>query len=102
MTVKSTGTIKIAKPVAASIPPITVQPIVCLAIAPAPVANAKGETPSINAREVISIGRSLSLTADVTALRSGMPWSTRTFANSTISIAFFAARPINATSPICA
>ncbi|MDR3611221.1 MAG: hypothetical protein P4L27_11705 [Ignavibacteriaceae bacterium] len=79
--------------VAASISPKTVNPIVDLAWAPAPVASAKGDTPKINAIEVIIIGRKRNLTASIVAAVNSIPFlSALSFANSTISIAFFAFR----------
>lgn len=88
--------------VAVSIPPNTVNPIVLLAIAPAPVAKAKGNTPSIKAIEVIIIGLKRSFTAAKVAGTISIPPSTLSLANSTIKIAFLAAKPINVTKPICA
>ncbi len=91
-----------ARDVAASIPPSTVQPMVERATLAAPVASASGNTPRIKASEVISIGRRRRLTASRVALITGIPLSTRSFANSTIRMAFFAERPINVIKPICA
>ena len=91
-----------ASHVAPSIPPKTVQPMVERATPPAPVAKAKGNTPNINAIDVIIIGRNLSLTAASVAGKISIPASTLSFANSTIRIAFFAANPISVTKPICA
>ena len=91
-----------ARIVAASIPPSTVQPMVERAWAPAPEAKASGITPRINAMEVISIGRNRSLTASNVAVTIAIPLSTRSLANSTIRIAFFAASPINVINPIWA
>ena len=88
--------------VAASIPPNTVKPIVRLATAPAPVATTSGITPKINAIEVITIGRKRRLTASSVEVIRSSPRSTRTLANSTIRMAFFAARPISVIKPICA
>ena len=86
----------------AIIPPKTVTPIVFLEAAPAPVANASGNTPNINANEVIMIGRNLNLTASNVDFINSSPRSTLSFANSTINIAFFADNPINVINPICA
>ena len=91
-----------AKTVAAVIPPKTVQPIVCLDTAPAPVDSMSGIIPKINAKEVIMMGRNLNLTASKVASSRFMPISTRSFANSTMRIAFFAARPIMVTNQIFA
>ena len=69
---------------AAIIPPNTVNPIVLRATAPAPVANANGNTPKINASEVIIIGRKRKLTASMVDCIRSSPLSTRTLAYSTI------------------
>jgi len=47
----------------AIMPPKTVTPIVFLGAPPAPVASASGSTPSINASDVITIGRNRKRTA---------------------------------------
>ena len=91
-----------AKLVAASIPPSTVQPIVLRATELAPEAKANGNTPRINAMDVIKIGRKRSRTASNVAGITAIPLSTRSLANSTINIAFFADKPINVIKPICA
>jgi len=85
---KSTGTTKIAKEVADNIPPNTVQPMVLRDSAAAPLANAKGKTPRMKAREVIIIGRKRNCTASKVAGTKSIPLSTRSLANSTIKIAF--------------
>ena len=74
----------------------------CLATAPAPVAKISGDIPKTNARDVIRIGRNLSLIASSVALINSIPLSTLVLANSTISIAFLAASPIRVIRPICA
>ena len=86
--------------VAVNIPPNTVNPIVLRAMAPAPVEKAKGNTPNIKAMEVIMIGLKRSLTASNVAGTISIPPSTRSLANSTIRIAFLAAKPISVTKPI--
>jgi len=91
---------KIAMAVAASIPPMTVVPMICRATEPAPVAKNKGTHPRMKAKEVIKIGRSLSLAPASAASMRGLPFSYSALANSTIRMAFLAARPINITSPI--
>lgn len=55
------GTKKIAKKVAANIPPITAIPIAFWLAAPAPLASANGVTPKINAIDVIRIANLLFL-----------------------------------------
>src|ERR1700712_3723342 len=91
-----------ARLVAASIPPKTVQPIVLRATELAPVAKANGITPNIKAMDVIKIGRNRNFTESNVAAIIGMPLSTLSFANSTIKMAFFADKPINVIKPICA
>ncbi|CAJ8004818.1 hypothetical protein X896_6311 [Burkholderia pseudomallei ABCPW 1] len=74
-------------------------PIAICAPDAAPVANASGSTPTPNASEVITIGRSRSRAASSAASASDMRCATRSFATSTIRIAFFADKPIVAISP---
>ena len=50
---------------------------------------------------VIRMGRRRSLAASTAAAAGDMPSSTFTLANSTIRMAFFAARPISTMRPIC-
>ena len=83
-------------------PEKTVMPITLRDSAPAPVAVSSGTTPRMKANAVIRIGRKRSLAAFSAASTSGFPWSNSIFANSTIRIAFFAARPISMIRPICA
>jgi hypothetical protein len=64
--------------------------------------NANGNTPRINAIEVIMMGRKRSLTASMVAVNNGVTLSDFSFANATINIAFFAARPIKVINPIWA
>ena len=78
----------------------TAVPSDCRISAPAPVATASGATPRMKAKEVIRIGRSR-VRAACTAPSSGVaPSSSFWRANSTIKIAFFAARPTSTTKPI--
>ncbi len=86
----------------AIMPPKTVTPIVFLDAAPAPVANASGNTPRINARDVMMIGRKRSRTASSVDCISSSPRSTLILANSTIRMAFFADKPISVINPIWA
>ncbi len=72
------------------------------ASAPAPLAVSSGVTPRMNANAVIRIGRNLSLAALSADSTSSMPFSCSIFANSTMRIAFFAARPMSMMRPICA
>ena len=64
---------KMAMPVAASIPPITVVPMICRPTEPAPLAMNKGTQPRTNANEVIRIGRNLSLAPSNAASTTGLP-----------------------------
>ena len=61
-----------------------------------------GTQPRMNANDVIRIGRRRSRAPSSAASTTARPSSSRSFANSTIRIAFFAARPISITRPICA
>ena len=97
---KNHGTKKIARNVAASMPPMTPVPTECRAPAPAPVEIASGSTPRMNASEVIRIGRKRSRAASIAAADVDRPSSCRRSANSTIRIAFFAASPSSVTRPI--
>ena len=89
--------------VATSMPENTVMPITLRASAPAPDAVSSGTTPRMNAKAVIRIGRKRSFAAEQRRLHQRpCPASCSIFANSTIRIAFFAARPISMIRPICA
>ena len=102
MNTNNTGTTKIASELAASIPPATVQPMVFRASAPAPDEKANGNTPRMKASDVMIIGRRRNCTASSVAATMSIPRSTRSFANSTISMAFFVASPMSVINPICA
>ncbi len=99
---KNDGMNSTAMNVAASMPPITPVPIEWRAPAPAPVDSASGNTPRMNASDVMTIGRKRRRAASIAASVSDLP-SSRCMcaANSTIRIAFFAASPTSVTSPIC-
>ena len=86
---------------AASMPPITVVPMIWRATDPAPVAVHNGTQPRINANEVIRIGRKRSRAPSNAASIRLFPFSNSSLANSTIRIAFFAASPMSMTKPIC-
>ena len=86
---------------AAIIPPITVVPMIWRATEPAPVAVHNGTQPRTNANDVIKIGRRRSLAPASAASARGFPFSYSSLANSTIKIAFLAAKPMSITSPIC-
>jgi hypothetical protein len=100
MTKNVTGIKQAAIHVAASIPPITTVPIICLDTAPAPVAIANGTVPRIKAKDVIRIGRKRVRAPVRAASMSGLPFSYSSRANSTIRIAFLAASPMSITRPI--
>lgn len=74
-------------------------PMAFWAAEPAPVAIARGTTPRIKASDVMIIGRRRSRAASSVASKSPMPLSMRSLANSTIRIAFFAAKPIVVSKP---
>ena len=84
-----------------SMPENTAMPITLRDSAPAPDAVSSGTTPRMKAKAVIRMGRSRSFAA-AARRRRGPSLLVLTFANSTIRIAFFAARPISMMSPICA
>ena len=88
--------------VAMSMPENTAMPITLRDSAPAPDAVSSGTTPRMNANAVMRMGRNRSFAALSAASMSGFPWSYSIFANSTIRMAFFAARPMSMISPICA
>ena len=99
---KSIGMIKIPKNVAVVIPATTVIPIDVRAPEPAPVEIANGNTPRMNAKDVIKIGRKRILAASIAASTTSIPRSsTRIFAYSIIRIAFLAAKPTKVNKPIC-
>ena len=74
ITRKNSGTKKIARNVAASMPPMTPVPIECRAPAPAPVEIASGSTPRMNASDVIRIGRKRSRAASIAAADARHPF----------------------------
>ncbi len=88
-------------PVAASMPAITVVPRICRPAAPAPRAIHSGTQPRMNAKEVIRIGRRRRRAPSRAASTSGRPFSSSSFPNSTMRIAFLAASPMSITRPIC-
>src|SRR5208282_6591729 len=70
--------------------------------APEPLAIASGRQPRINAKEVIRIGRNRNLAPVSAAVLRSWPFSYLSLANSTIRIAFLAARPKSTIRPTCA
>ena len=94
---------KIAISDAASIPPMTAVPSTCRETAPDPCAIHSGTQPRMNANAVIRIGRKPDARAGQRRFFDAFfRFRIRALANSTIRMAFFAARPISITSPICA
>ena len=90
-----------ARQVAASMPATTTVPRICREAAPAPWAIQSGTQPRMKANEVIRIGRRRSRAPSSAASARLRPFSDSALANSTIRMAFLAARPISTTSPIC-
>ena len=82
-------------------PPITPVPIAAGGRRPAPVAIASGSTPRMKASEVIRIGRKRRCAppASVASTSVHAAARVRSLANSTIRIAFFAARPMIVSRP---
>ena len=85
--------------VANSMPANTPVPSECRLPAPAPLAMTSGETPRMNANEVMRIGRNRSRAASTAASRRLVPRLRISFANSTIRIAFLAASPTTVIRP---
>ena len=88
-----------ANSVAASIPPITPVPMEWRLAEPAPELMASGTQPRMNASEVITMGRKRSLAASSAESKMPLPSARSNTANSTMRMAFFAARPIRVTRP---
>jgi len=80
-------------------PKTTTTPIACRAAAPAPLAIIRGTAPAAVAIEVIRIGRRRRAEASRMAVPMSRPASRSWFANSTIRMPFFAARPTSITMP---
>jgi hypothetical protein len=76
---KIAGTKKIPIALAASIPPITVVPMIWRATEPAPVVVHSGTQPSMNAKDVIKIGRRRSRAPSSAASARGFPFSYSSF-----------------------
>jgi hypothetical protein len=79
-------------------PPITPVPMARWLAEPAP-GKASGSTPSVNAIEVITIGRKRRWAAASAASIAPLPCACRSLANSMIRIAFFADRPMMVIRP---
>ncbi len=88
--------------VAMSIPANTVIPMTFRPSAPAPLAVSSGVTPRMNANAVMRIGRNRRRADSSAAVATSFPCSWSIFANSTIRMAFFAARPMSMIRPIWA
>ena len=86
--------------VATSMPQNTAVPRTFCAPEPAPLARTSGTTPRMNAKAVIKIGRNRRRADSRAASSVGIPSSSLALANSTIRIAFLAARPMSMMSPI--
>ena len=67
----------------------------------APLESISGTTPKMNANAVIKMGRKRRRADSRAASWMGMPPSCFALANSTIRMAFLAARPINMIRPTC-
>ena len=85
--------------VAATMPPATPVPTAWRLDAPAPRATTSGSMPSTKASDVMTIGRRRSFTAASVASRVLLPVASSSIANSTMRIAFLAARPMIVTRP---
>lgn len=68
MSLKNNGTKRVAKNMAARVPPITVMPMAWRLLAHAPVLIARGSVPRTKAMEVIRLGRKHVSVANRTAL----------------------------------
>ncbi|MNR41494.1 hypothetical protein D3C85_1598890 [compost metagenome] len=97
---KKSGMKKMAIKVAASMPPITGQPRAWRLAAPAPLEVTSGTQPRMKASDVMAMGRKRSRAASNADSRRLIPSSCFITANSTMRMAFLAARPTSVTSPI--
>ena len=101
MTKKKSGVRKIPNSVKPIMPLKTAVPSDRRISAPAPEATTSGNTPRINANEVIKIGRRRNRDASSVASTMDRPCRCSSLANSTIRIAFLHASPTRTTRPIC-
>ena len=99
MSLKKSGTKKMAMKVAASMPPITGQPSAWRLAEPAPEDRTSGTQPRMKASEVMTMGRKRCLADSIAASAGPSPSSILSTANSTMRIAFLAASPMSVTSP---
>ena len=88
-----------ASAVPVKMPPTTPVPITRWLAEPAPVDKASGSTPSVNAIDVITIGRKRKCAAASADSIRPLPWACRSLANSMIKIAFLADRPMMVIRP---
>src|SRR5262249_42832581 len=101
ITAYSTGMKNTPSAVATNMPPHTAVPSDQRECAPAPLATTNGTTPRMKANEVIKIGRKRNCAAATAASTIVSPSrSCCSLANSTIRMAFLAARPMSITRPI--
>ncbi len=91
---------KMAMRVAASMPPTTVVPRTWRERAPAPWEITSGRTPRMKAKAVMRIGRRRTRAPASAASKSVWPRSYSSLQNSTMRMAFLAARPITMIRPI--
>ena len=78
----------------------TAVPSACRISEPGPNAITRGQTPMLNANDVIRIGRNRNREASTAASCRSTPASICCLAYSTIRIAFLQARPTSTTNPI--
>ena len=91
-----------ANKVAASMPPMTAVPMVWREMAPDPVAVQSGTQPRMKAKAVMRIGRKRTRAPASAASKRFLPPSYSALQNSTMRMAFLAARPMSMMSAICA
>ncbi len=97
MLLKKYGTKSVAMQVAASMPPMTAVPMAWRLLAPAPALTARGTQPRMKASEVITMGRKRRREACMAATSRLRPSRQDSTANSTMRMAFLAARPTRVT-----
>ena len=88
-----------ASTVAEIMPPATPVPMSCRLADPAPVLNASGITPRMNASDVIRIGRNRKCAASSVASIKPLPCACKSLANSTMRMAFLADKPTMVSRP---
>ena len=80
-------------------PPATPVPMSCRLAEPAPVLNASGDTPRMNASDVIRIGRNRKCAASSVASIRPLPCACKSLANSMMRMAFLADKPTMVSRP---